>query len=168
MQTCSLTSASWWTWACSPSWGAAQQQFSKALATSTAFTDLPLIGKLVDAICSSPPAWKLILTTVARRYWDEEHDIWVMDLPAIRVRYLRSWAAVDAMAAMPWDVIAVVAQDSWIGRLQVRLWRKCLHRVYNWKCHPTQHASACRRQVSASFPKVLHLACCMLHLQFRT
>lgn len=71
--------------------------------------------------------WKSILTTVARRYWDEEHDIWVMDLPAIRARYLRSWAAVDAMAAMPWDVIAVVAQDSWIGRLQVRRWRKCLH-----------------------------------------
>ncbi len=67
-------------------------------------------------------------------FWDEEHDTWVMDLPAIRARYLRGWAAVDCVAAMPYDVIAVAARDSWIARLQVT-WceQPCIVPLLLWK-----------------------------------
>lgn len=53
-------------------------------------------------------------------FWDEHRDVWVMDLAAIRVKYLRGWAAVDAIAACPYDVISVLVQDHWVGKLQVR------------------------------------------------
>ena len=43
---------------------------------------------------------------------------WVMDLAAIRRRYVRTWATVDVVAATPYDVLAVLVGDHWIGRLQ--------------------------------------------------
>jgi hypothetical protein len=52
-------------------------------------------------------------------FWDEHRDVWVMDLAAIRARYLRGWATVDLIAGCPYDVISVLVQDHWIGRLQV-------------------------------------------------
>ncbi len=41
-----------------------------------------------------------------------------MDLAAIRRRYVRTWATVDVVAATPYDVLAVIVGDHWIGRLQ--------------------------------------------------
>jgi hypothetical protein len=55
-------------------------------------------------------------------FWDEHRDVWVMDLAAIRARYLRGWATVDLIAGCPYDVISVLVQDHWIGRLQVHIW----------------------------------------------
>lgn len=43
---------------------------------------------------------------------------WVMDLAAIRRRYIRTWFTVDIVAATPYDVLAVLVGDHWIGRLQ--------------------------------------------------
>lgn len=54
------------------------------------------------------------------RYWDEDHDLWVMDLREIRRRYLRSWFMADFIAATPYDVLAVIFHDHWLGKLQVR------------------------------------------------
>ena len=46
---------------------------------------------------------------------------WVMDLGAIRRRYMRTWFAVDSVAATPYDVLSLLVGDHWIGRLQARL-----------------------------------------------
>lgn len=42
-----------------------------------------------------------------------------MDLREIRRRYLRSWFVADFVAATPYDVLAVIFHDHWLGKLQV-------------------------------------------------
>ena len=42
-----------------------------------------------------------------------------MELGAIRRRYLRTWLGADLVAATPYDVLALVFHDHWLGRLQV-------------------------------------------------
>ena len=64
-------------------------------------------------------------------FWDEHRDVWVMDLAAIRARYLRGWATVDLIAGCPYDVISVLVQDHWIGRLQVPIRITTLIQVEN-------------------------------------
>lgn len=43
---------------------------------------------------------------------------WVMDLEQIRRRYLRTWFPADLVAATPYDVLAVIFHDHWLGKLQ--------------------------------------------------
>ena len=43
-----------------------------------------------------------------------------MDLAAIRRRYVRTWFLVDVVAATPYDVLALMVGDHWIGKLQAR------------------------------------------------
>ena len=50
---------------------------------------------------------------------------WVMELQAIRRRYLRSWFLADFVAATPYDVLAVIFHDHWLGRLQVPSLQPC-------------------------------------------
>lgn len=42
-----------------------------------------------------------------------------MDLKRIRRRYVRSWFFTDLVAATPYDVLAVIFHDHWLGKLQV-------------------------------------------------
>lgn len=43
----------------------------------------------------------------------------VMELKAIRRRYLRGWASIDLAAAIPWDLVMLACGDTWVGKLQV-------------------------------------------------
>lgn len=66
----------------------------------------------------------------------------VMELKAIRQRYLRGWAAIDFAAAVPWDLVMLACGDAWVGKLQVPEHR---HHSNMSSCHLI---SRCRAEVA--------------------